>query len=148
MSKMPHFRFVLLRCFRQTVWCFLMLRRPLLLFWFRPGKQMKATSQPQVFTEQPSVNNDVISWFISEGSVFFSSLNAQESYTLRPFWGGSWVSHVLQEFCLDFRLSPLGSLKIVQEHGGLRPRCLCGWNCRNCMLKCGGLNVTGARSAH
>lgn len=31
---------------------------------------------------------------------------------------------------------------------GLCPQCLCGWNSRNCMLKCRGLNVTGARSAH
>ncbi len=35
---------------------------------------VKATSQSHVFTEQPSVSNDVISWFISEGSIFFSSL--------------------------------------------------------------------------
>ena len=102
--------------------------------------------RPYFSCSDPSVNNNMISWFTS---VFFSLL---EGIRLEYVWG---LFEVGPGFHISSRSSVLisssahpGSLKIVQGHDGLCPQWLCGWNCRNCMVKCRGLNVTGARSAH
>lgn len=99
-------------------------------------------------THRATISKQWCDWFIAEGSIFFLSFSGKNHICWGLFQVGPGVSHIPHKFCLDFRLNPPGSLKIVQGHGGLCPQCLCGWNCRNCVLKCRGLNVTGARSAH
>lgn len=72
-------------------------------------KVIKGTSDVGASTE---VKKKKIFTFLSEGSVFFSFSNTKNFEV-----GPTRVSRVLQQLGLDFRLGPLGSLKIVQGRG-------------------------------